>query len=640
MDSSLKSKKFGVVHTSPTELLTGGKTLELGKLYFAQGEANGAAKQGIYALTNSTDVDGVAELTMFGCGALADGSGAGLLSSELFTKISKDYLLESNYVQVSATEDGYVPKCDASDGTIDSSTEDWVLAYDSSSKKLGWYKLPANAFLNDKGVTSVTISQGAGISVNNTSAITSTGSRTISLKQATDTSIGGIKLGYTTNDKNYKVELDENGDAFVNVPWIDKPADSSHADSATTADKVANSLNVQGDGTDIITFNGSTAKTINIVGGTNVSLTKDAANGKITINADIPGALVYQGVVSTLSEINAKSCTTNDKGDVYVASANFSGTITKNNLSYTIEKGDMFICNGSSWDIVNGEGQVTNGFATLEYAKSATIATVDGVDITLTGPATPVTSLGGKTGAITLGTATSSNDKSVNFSIDASNKISATVPSLSNYLTSSSASNTYLSKADASTTYLKISDASYFNTIKVGDMSIIADSSKDTLTFVAGDNITLTPDASNDKITISATVYSHPAVGTTSTACTASANADVTLNSSTTFTVVNGVYRDASGHVNKVTTTKYTMPASAFADTKCSSLTLSANTTVEDPSTSTSVNVLLNSQISASGSGASLTGSLSAVKVPTQKAIDDAKAAAISEATIYWETLN
>lgn len=543
MDSSLKSKKFGVVHTSPTELLTGGKTLELGKLYFAQGVANGAAKQGIYALTNSTDADGVAELTMFGCGALADGSGAGLLSSELFTKISKDYLLESNYVQVSATKDGYVPKADASDGTIDSSTKDWVFAYDSSSKKFGWYKLPTSAF--SSGVTSVTISGGEGITSSSTAAITSTGTRTISLNQATNSSLGGIRLGYTEkeNEKNYKVQVDGSGNAYVNVPWVDKPADSSHADSATTADKVANSLKVQGDGKDIITFNGSTTKTINIVAGTNVSLTKDASNGKITINADIPGALVYQGAVATLAEINAKSCTTDDKGNVYVASASFSGTITKNNLSYTIEKGDMFICNGSSWDIVNGEGQVTNNSATLGYATSATIATVDGVEITLTGPATPVTSLGGKTGAITLGTATSSSDKSVNFSIDGNNKISASVPSLVNYLKSTDASTTYLKIDAASSTYLKISDASYFNTVKVGNVSIIADSSKDTLTFVAGDNITLTPDATNDTITITATdtVYSHPVAG--------AGSIDTPSNTSTATTLLTRVKIDSSGHV-------------------------------------------------------------------------------------------
>ena len=42
-----------------------------------------------------------------------------------------------------------------------------------------------------------------------------------------------------------------------------------------------------------------------------------------------------------------------------------------------------------------------------------------------------------------------------------------------------------------------------FSNVKVGDTTIAADSKTDTLELVAGDNITLTPDATNDKITIS-----------------------------------------------------------------------------------------------------------------------------------------
>ena len=51
-----------------------------------------------------------------------------------------------------------------------------------------------------------------------------------------------------------------------------------------------------------------------------------------------------------------------------------------------------------------------------------------------------------------------------------------------------------------------------FSNVKVGSTTIAADSKTDTLTFVAGDNITITPDAANDKITIDAvdTVYTHP----------------------------------------------------------------------------------------------------------------------------------
>lgn len=42
-----------------------------------------------------------------------------------------------------------------------------------------------------------------------------------SLPAATDTSLGGVQLGYTTNetDRNYKLQTDNNGNGYVNVPW-------------------------------------------------------------------------------------------------------------------------------------------------------------------------------------------------------------------------------------------------------------------------------------------------------------------------------------------------------------------------------------------------------------------------------------
>ena len=44
-----------------------------------------------------------------------------------------------------------------------------------------------------------------------------------------------------------------------------------------------------------------------------------------------------------------------------------------------------------------------------------------------------------------------------------------------------------------------------FSNVTVGSTTISADSKTDTLTLVAGSNITLTPDATNDKITIAST---------------------------------------------------------------------------------------------------------------------------------------
>ena len=55
-----------------------------------------------------------------------------------------------------------------------------------------------------------------------------------------------------------------------------------------------------------------------------------------------------------------------------------------------------------------------------------------------------------------------------------------------------------------------------FKSVKVGNVSVDADSSIDTLVLAAGDNITITPDATSDKITIAATdtVYTLPEAGT------------------------------------------------------------------------------------------------------------------------------
>ena len=47
------------------------------------------------------------------------------------------------------------------------------------------------------------------------------------LPTATTAALGGIKTNYTNNGKNYKVNVDSNGNAYVNVPWTDTKTDIS-----------------------------------------------------------------------------------------------------------------------------------------------------------------------------------------------------------------------------------------------------------------------------------------------------------------------------------------------------------------------------------------------------------------------------
>lgn len=51
--------------------------------------------------------------------------------------------------------------------------------------------------------------------------------------QASSTVLGGIKVGYTTSGKNYKVQLDSSGNAYVNVPWTDNNTTYNEATADT-----------------------------------------------------------------------------------------------------------------------------------------------------------------------------------------------------------------------------------------------------------------------------------------------------------------------------------------------------------------------------------------------------------------------
>lgn len=54
-----------------------------------------------------------------------------------------------------------------------------------------------------------------------------------SIPQATSSKFGGIKIGYSENGKNYPVELNSDGQAYVNVPWVSSSYTLPSADSGT-----------------------------------------------------------------------------------------------------------------------------------------------------------------------------------------------------------------------------------------------------------------------------------------------------------------------------------------------------------------------------------------------------------------------
>lgn len=108
-----------------------------------------------------------------------------------------------------------------------------------------------------------------------------------------------------------------------------------------------------------------------------------------------------------------------------------------------------------------------------------------------------------------------------------------------------------------------------FSNVKVGSTTVAADGKTDTLELVAGSNVTLTPDATNDKVTISAT-------NTTYSDATTSAHG---LMSAADKTKLNGVATGAEVNQNAFSNVKVGSTTVA-ADAKTDTLELVAGTNV------------------------------------------------------------
>lgn len=112
-----------------------------------------------------------------------------------------------------------------------------------------------------------------------------------------------------------------------------------------------------------------------------------------------------------------------------------------------------------------------------------------------------------------------------------------------------------------------------FSNVKVGSTTVAADAKTDTLELVAGNNVTITPDATNDKITIAATdtTYSVVTAGSSTT--------DGGLMSQADKTKLNGIATGAEVNQNAFSNVKVGSTTVA-ADAKTDTLELVAGSNV------------------------------------------------------------
>lgn len=287
-------------------------------------------------------------------------------------------------------------------------------------------EIAEGATSNTGTVTGVTIKQGAGISVDNQSAITTSGTRTISLA-ASGVSAGTYKsvtvdtYGRVTNGSN-PTTLKDYG-----------ITDAKIVDGTITLG--ANSITPLTDDSNYVTLDGNQALTSKTYNGYTLAAACAKAVDEATMSSSstnlptskavaayVDGALVsvlkYQGTVTSTSGLPAS----HKVGYVYVVAQ--AGTYA----GKSCEVGDYIICktagstaNDAHWDVINGENQVSDNNPTLNWGAKSTVATVDGTDIHVTMPSNPAANKADKAttlagygitdakivdGKITLGTAT------------------------------------------------------------------------------------------------------------------------------------------------------------------------------------------------------------------------------------------
>ena len=200
---------------------------------------------------------------------------------------------------------------------------------------------------------------------------------------------------YTAVDHTYTVG---SANLSLQVNGASKTTFSANATSAASFN-IENGTSTSGNGTFLA--GGVAVSIYGLAGAAYKALDADSMTASSTnvptskavaayVSAALTSVLTYKGTIGSSGATVTSLPASHKVGDTYVVSV--AGTYA----GKACEVGDYIICktagtsaSDSHWDVVNGENQVENKSASLAGAgSSATIATVDGTNLTITTPST------------------------------------------------------------------------------------------------------------------------------------------------------------------------------------------------------------------------------------------------------------
>lgn len=378
-------------------------------------------------------------------------------------------------------------------------------------------------------------------------------------KSAADSKVASVSLATGTNNGTLKLTVNGTATDNIAVKGLGSAAYTNSNAYATAAQgtKADNAMPKAGG-----TFTGAVTLSADPTANLGAA-TKQYVDTQITNKISASDAMVFKGTLGTNGTVTAVPTTNVVKGDTYkiITAGTFAGSACKvGDLIIALASGNVE-ANTDKWAYVpsGNENETTIKYSTTTQNLTTSAQTGS---ITLGEAATKqvdTTVASGSTKLPTTGAVASYVD----------GKISGVNTTITNHKNDATS---HITAAERTKWNAAQANQNAFSSVKVGDKTVAADSTTDTLTLEAGANVTITPDVDNDKITIAAkdTTYTGgtgiSVSGTTINhsnsieAGTAAGDANKTLAFGGTFTIPSVTY-DAQGHITGKGSTTMTMPA-------------------------------------------------------------------------------
>ena len=310
---------------------------------------------------------------------------------------------------------------------------------------------------------------------------------------------------YYDSDSSVKGKLDEIDAAIANK------AASDHTHSGYVNQNAFSNIKVSksGGGSSDVTVAAETATDTVTFVGSNVTITGDATNDKVTF-AVADGSTSVKGLVKMSDAINSDVSTTAATSKAVklaydkAASAE-AGLASKAASDHTHA---AYVNQNAFSTIAAGDGTVAADKATDTVTFTGTNVTItpnastDTINFAVADGSTTAKGVVQMSDAINSDVSTTAaTSKAVKTAYDLANEANAAAGALAS------------SKADANHTHSVYANQNAFSNVKVGSTTIAADTTTDTFEIVAGTNVSLTGDATNDKVTINVPNASTTAKG-------------------------------------------------------------------------------------------------------------------------------